>query len=104
MWREDSKQGAATPIADEQKNTPPEATEAPADAPAPTVKPRKPRGFATMDSTRVRELARRGGTTAHAKGTAHEFTPAEAKEAGRKGGIAAHAKRRAAREQSPPQT
>jgi uncharacterized protein len=44
------------------------------------------RGFASMDPQKQREIASRGGRAAHAKGTAHEFTPEEAREAGRKGG------------------
>lgn len=44
------------------------------------------RGFASMDAEKQREIARKGGQAAHAKGTAHEFTPEEAREAGRKGG------------------
>src|SRR5689334_7845641 len=44
------------------------------------------RGFASMDSTRQREIARKGGRAAHEKGKAHEFTPDEARAAGRKGG------------------
>src|SRR2546423_13552217 len=44
------------------------------------------RGFASMDSERQREIARKGGKAAHEKGTAHEFTPDEARNAGRKGG------------------
>ena len=50
------------------------------------------RGFAGMDRTKQREIASKGGKAAHAKGTAHEFTPEEAREAGRKGGQAAHQK------------
>jgi general stress protein YciG len=46
------------------------------------------RGFASMDSYKVREIASRGGKAAHMKGTAHEFTSDEAREAGRKGGRA----------------
>jgi len=53
---------------------------------------RAPRGFAAMNSDKQREIARQGGRAAHAKGTAHEFTPEEAAAAGRKGGKAAHAK------------
>lgn len=45
-------------------------------------------GFASMDKARQQELASKGGKAAHAKGTAHEWTPEEAKEAGRKGGRA----------------
>lgn len=48
----------------------------------------KKRGFAGMSAERQREIASAGGKAAHAKGTAHQFTPDEAKEAGRKGGIA----------------
>jgi len=46
----------------------------------------KERGFAAMDSERRREIARKGGRVAHERGTAHEFTPDEARAAGRKGG------------------
>ena len=46
------------------------------------------RGFAGMDAEKQREIARKGGKAAHEKGTAHEFTPDEAREAGRKGGVA----------------
>jgi general stress protein YciG len=60
---------------------------------------RRPRGFAAVDRTLVREMARKGGKAAHAAGTAHEFTSEEARHAGRKGGQAAHAKRRKAAEQ-----
>ena len=48
----------------------------------------KTRGFASMDDQTKKEIARRGGRAAHAKGTAHEFTADEAREAGRKGGLA----------------
>ena len=44
------------------------------------------RGFASMDSQKQREIARKGGRAAHEKGTAHEFTADEARAAGRKGG------------------
>ncbi len=46
------------------------------------------RGFASMDEQKQREIASKGGKAAHEKGTAHEFTPEEAREAGRKGGEA----------------
>jgi len=46
------------------------------------------RGFASMDPTKQREIASKGGKAAHAKGTAHEFTTDEARVAGRKGGEA----------------
>lgn len=44
------------------------------------------RGFASMDPDKQREIARRGGRAAHEKGSAHEFSPDEARDAGRKGG------------------
>ena len=44
------------------------------------------RGFASMNQERQREIARKGGRAAHAKGTAHEFTSDEARAAGQKGG------------------
>jgi uncharacterized protein len=46
------------------------------------------RGFASMDEDKQREIASKGGKAAHQKGTAHEFSSAEAQEAGRKGGRA----------------
>ena len=46
------------------------------------------RGFAAMDREKQREIARKGGKAAHQKGTAHEFSPDEARAAGRKGGQA----------------
>jgi general stress protein YciG len=44
------------------------------------------RGFAAMDREKQRRIASKGGKAAHEKGTAHEFTPEEARVAGRKGG------------------
>ena len=52
----------------------------------PTQSNTRNRGFASMDVERQREIARKGGRAAHEKGTAHEFTPDEARAAGRKGG------------------
>jgi len=46
------------------------------------------RGFASMDASKQRDIASKGGRAAHAKGTAHEFTSDEARVAGRKGGEA----------------
>jgi general stress protein YciG len=46
----------------------------------------KNRGFASMNTDRQREIARKGGRAAHEKGKAHEFTSDEARAAGRKGG------------------
>ena len=45
-----------------------------------------------MDPEKQRAIASKGGKAAHARGTAHRFTPAEASAAGRKGGRAAHAR------------
>jgi len=53
---------------------------------------KKKRGFATLSKERVREIASKGGKSAHEQGTAHEFTSEEAKAAGRKGGLAMHRK------------
>ena len=52
------------------------------------------RGFASMDRSKQREIASKGGKAAHQKGTAHEWTSEEARNAGRKGGIASHRRRR----------
>jgi general stress protein YciG len=46
------------------------------------------RGFASMDPSRQREIASKGGRAAHQKGTAHEWSSDEARSAGQKGGIA----------------
>lgn len=59
-------------------------------APPPEERPRKPRGFASMDPERVREIARRGGRAAQLTGKAHRFTSEEARAAGKKGGSAHH--------------
>ena len=64
-----------------------ETTEAP--------KKKARRGFAAMSAEKQKEIASLGGKAAHARGTAHEFTPTEAKEAGRKGGEAAQKARAA---------
>lgn len=52
---------------------------------------RSNRGFASMDISKQREIASKGGKAAHEKGTAHEFTSEEAAAAGRKGGQARRA-------------
>jgi uncharacterized protein len=52
------------------------------------------RGFASMDRSKQREIASKGGKAAHQNGTAHEWTSEEAREAGRKGGVASHRKQR----------
>jgi general stress protein YciG len=48
---------------------------------------RSNRGFASMDRSKQREIASKGGRAAHQKGTAHEFDSSEARAAGRKGGV-----------------
>jgi uncharacterized protein len=57
------------------------------------AKPKRARGFAAMDPKLAKEIARKGGMAAHSAGTAHEFTPEQARIAGRKGGLAAQKKR-----------
>ncbi len=59
------------------------------DKPAEAPRKKARRGFAAMSAEKQREIASLGGKAAHAKGTAHEFSPEEAREAGRKGGQAA---------------
>ncbi|HEX3344089.1 MAG TPA: KGG domain-containing protein [Polyangiaceae bacterium] len=49
-------------------------------------RPKSNRGFASMDLSKQREIASKGGKAAHAQGRAHEFTADEARNAGRKGG------------------
>ena len=56
--------------------------------PSGSVRSRSNRGFASMDPSKQKEIASKGGRAAHAKGTAHEFDSSEAREAGRKGGMA----------------
>ncbi|MES2995016.1 MAG: KGG domain-containing protein [Patescibacteria group bacterium] len=53
-----------------------------------TITGQRKRGFAAMDEETQREIARKGGRAAHAKGTAHQFNSDEARAAGRKGGQA----------------
>jgi uncharacterized protein len=49
-----------------------------------TSEGKQKRGFASMTSEKQREIASKGGRAAHAKGTAHEWTPDEARSAGHK--------------------
>jgi general stress protein YciG len=51
-------------------------------------------GFAAMTAEKRRDIASKGGKTAHLKGTAHEWTAEQAREAGRKGGAASHRRAR----------
>lgn len=48
--------------------------------------PKENRGFASMSKAKQREIASKGGKAAHKKGTAHEWTPDEARAAGKIGG------------------
>ena len=43
------------------------------------------RGFASMDKSKQKEIASKGGRAAHEKGTAHEFSSNEASAAAKKG-------------------
>jgi general stress protein YciG len=55
--------------------------------PGEPVRRKERRGFASMSREKQREIASKGGRMAHLKGTAHEWTPDEARVAGRKGGM-----------------
>ena len=78
----------------EPTNTASETSDTPKTEAAPeTPKPRRPRGFAAMDRSKVSEIASKGGKAAHAAGTAHQFSSDEARNAGRKGGVAPHVRR-----------
>jgi len=68
------------------------APTAPATDPATPVA-KKRRGFAAMDPAKVKEIAGKGGRSAHAAGTAHRFSSDEARAAGQKGGNAPHVRR-----------
>ncbi len=50
--------------------------------------PEKKRGFASMTPERVRELAAKGGKSAHAQGKAYQWNKEQAAKAGSKGGKA----------------
>ncbi len=43
-----------------------------------------------MSAEKLREIASKGGRSAHQKGTAHEWTSEEARSAGHKGGVTMH--------------
>lgn len=93
---------------DARAEPPPQPTSSPAD-PGPTppstaspeeTQPTQPpprkkgrRGFASMDKEKQKAIAASGGRAAHARGTAHEFTPEEARLAGRVGGAVAQQRR-----------
>jgi len=48
----------------------------------------KGRGFASMDKSKQKMIASKGGKAAHQKGTAHTWTSEEARNAGKLGGRA----------------
>ncbi len=81
----------------DQSNNPSDTTNQTSDTPkvesSEPQKPRRPRGFAAMDRSKVSEIASKGGKAAHAAGTAHQFSSDEARNAGRKGGVAPHVRR-----------
>jgi hypothetical protein len=45
------------------------------DAPVDASNPPRPRGFAALSADERRRLGSKGGTAAHARGTANRFTP-----------------------------
>lgn len=50
------------------------------------AQPKQHRGFAAMSPDKRREIASKGGRTAHEIGMAHQWDSDEARAAGRKGG------------------
>lgn len=61
-------------------------------------KPKKPRGFATMDKARVREIAKKGGLSCPPEKRSFSTNKELAVEAGRKGGKAFKTARELARQ------
>ncbi|HYE38180.1 KGG domain-containing protein [Methylocaldum sp.] len=57
-------------------------------------KPKGKRGFASMDPEKQRQIASKGGKSAHALGLAHRFTSEEARAAGKKGGMSSGSQHR----------
>ncbi|MBX3204763.1 MAG: hypothetical protein KF764_06825 [Labilithrix sp.] len=55
-----------------------------------------------MDRERVKQIASKGGRSAHAAGTAHQFNSDEARVAGKKGGMAPHVRRGGVRRRPSP--
>ena len=89
MSRKAAKDRSDKP-SDGQEQTPPDgvATELPGSG---AKKSR--RGFASMERTRLQQLASNGGMIAQANGLAHRFSSESARLAGRKGGAAVSADR-----------
>ena len=86
-------EAAAPTSSARERSADPTATESPMATPSAMLstsgKPAKPklhRGFAMLSSERRQEIARAGGTAAHACGRAHKYTAEQASAAGRKGG------------------
>jgi hypothetical protein len=52
----------------------------------PVARPKQHRGFAAMPPDKRREIASKGGRTAHEIGMAHQWDSDEARAAGKKGG------------------
>ena len=52
-------------------------------------------GFASMDPEKLRQVSRKGGSTAQERGSAHRWTREEARRAGSKGGRARRHRREA---------
>ena len=52
------------------------------------------RGFAGMTPEKRKAIAKMGAAAAHARGTAHRWTPAEASKAGQKGGSISQSRRK----------
>lgn len=54
--------------------------------PGTVFRPKQRRGFAAMSPEKRREIASKGGRTAHQVGMAHQWDSDEARAAGKKGG------------------
>jgi len=82
-------EAAATTSSTCERSADTTATESPMATPNASGKLSKPklhRGFAMLSTERRQEIARAGGTAAHACGRAHKYTAEQASAAGRKGG------------------
>jgi general stress protein YciG len=96
-WTPETARRAAKKAAEmrAKKNTGGENMSDESEKEATETEPKIKRGFAAMPPERVRELARRGGISAHVSGRAYRWTSETARVAGSKGGHALHNKRRA---------
>jgi len=83
----DERENVARKVEDESNAGPESGVHGPASGERATHHGEQ-RGFAAMDEGKQRQIASKGGKAAHEKGTAHEFTPDEARLAGKKGGEA----------------